>query len=82
MDLAAALTAKMWSFWHSAPGVSSGVYERLLGWCKGTESRVTSLRRRELGQQPPMMTAALHALVLNELKAWPRQRVTGEFIRA
>ena len=82
MDLAAALTAKMWSFWHSAPGVSSGVYERLLGWCKGTESRVTSLRRRELGQQPPMMTAALHALVLNELKAWPRQRVTGEFLFA
>lgn len=78
-DLATALTAKMWSYWHSAPA-GPGVFDMLLGWCKSQASSNTTIRNRELGARTPKMTAALHVLASNELKAWPRMRVTGSFV--
>jgi hypothetical protein len=81
MDLASVLTAKMWSYWHAAPA-GPGVFEMLLSWCKAQVSSATSLRKRELGARSQMMTSALHLLVSNELKAWPRQRITGAFVFA
>eukprot|EP00966_Prymnesium_polylepis_P245667 5683025-Prymnesium_polylepis.1 len=45
MDLAIELTAKMWSYWHSAPA-GPGVFESLLDWSKGTGA---TLQSRELG---------------------------------
>lgn len=79
MDSAAKLTAKMWSYWHSAPA-GPGVYEMLLSWCGAQTSTTKSVRNRELGaQQKQLMTSALHLLVTNELKTWPRQRITGAF---
>ena len=81
MDLTAELTAKMWSYWHSAPA-GPGVFEMLLSWCAMQGSSTNSMRRRELGERKGMMTSALHLLASNELKAWPRQRVTGAFVFA
>mgnify|MGYP004372048823 FL=1 len=41
MDLCIGLTAKMWSYWHSAPA-GPGVYEMLLEWCKEQGSSGTA----------------------------------------
>jgi hypothetical protein len=81
MDLAVELTGKMWSYWHSAPA-GPGVFEMLLSWCAMQVSSTSSLRRRELGERKAMMTSALHLLASRELKAWPRQRITGAFVLA
>lgn len=79
MDLTVDLTSKMWSYWHSAPA-GPGVFEMLLSWCAMQISSTTSLRRRELGERNAMMTSALHLLAANELKAWPRQRISSAFL--
>lgn len=81
MDLAAGLTAKMWSYWHSAPA-GRGVYEMLLDWCKQQHSSGTNLRHRELGSRKQMLGSALHSLVTNQLKMWPKQRLTSPFVFA
>jgi hypothetical protein len=84
LDLTAELTAKMWSYWHMAPA-GPGVFENLLTWCKAQISSITSVHNRELGQQRRangQMTSAIHLLASNELRAWPRQRITARFIFA
>ena len=51
MDLAASLTAKMWSYWQSAPA-GPGVFPMLLSWCKQQanlqgQGSMSSIRKRE-----------------------------------
>lgn len=87
MDLCVKMTGQMWSYWHSAPA-GPGVHQMLLEWCAAQQSSATSIRNRELGSSPRggasrgQMTAALHLLASNELKSWPRQRLSGAFIFA
>jgi len=38
MDIVCELSAKMWSYWHSAPK-GPGVYEMLLDWIKSNPQR-------------------------------------------
>lgn len=79
----ALLTAQMYSYWDSAPA-GPGVYEMLIDMTTAMPGTGAGSRRaRETGQAHHSHHnhpgAALHALAVNECKAWPRRRKTGAF---
>jgi hypothetical protein len=81
-DACTLLTAKMYSFWDSAPA-GPGVYEMLVEWTNAQPGAGSASRKaRETGQSRGghnLLGMALHALAINECQYWPRRRKTGAF---
>lgn len=83
------LSGQMYSYWDAAPA-GPGVFEMLCEWTAAQPGvGAASRSARELGMgskggrkkansQYPL-SAALHALAINECAQWPRRRKTGAF---
>mmetsp|Transcript_24437 Transcript_24437/g.60971 ORF Transcript_24437/g.60971 Transcript_24437/m.60971 type:complete len:249 (+) Transcript_24437:148-894(+) len=83
MDIVCELSAKMWSYWHSAPK-GPGVYEMLLDWMRqqhNARANITAdLGAPQTGETcDTRLFKTLHFIASHELKTWPRQRVSGVF---